>query len=193
MRVGDVEMLTINRTWDECPNRTPRPPSRLQFLTVAGSPWKLRIAFGSHQRFARDGRGAGGGEAKRPREPRRRDSPWHLTSLWDSSRLSSLVLLSSCSSFGLKLSCAALLSCFGVWWGEETLVLYGAHAARGLLSPKMSLIKKEEVEVLGAEAAEPSCWAAGGGGGCGCCWGEGCKLCVGAAAGGGCWLWCRWW
>ena len=138
---------------------------RLHFLTVARSLWKLRIAFGSHQRFARDGRGAGGGEAKRPREPRRRDSPWHLTSLWDSSRLSSLVLLSSCSSFGLKLSCAALLSCFGVWWGEETLVLYGAHAARGLLSPKMSLIKKEEVEVLGAEAAEPSCWAAGGGGG----------------------------
>lgn len=115
-------------------------------------------------------------------------------SLWDSSRLSSLVLLSSCSSFGLKLSCAALLSCFGVWWGEETLVLYGAHAARGLLSPKMSLIKKEEVEVLGTEAAEPSCWAGGcGGGGCG----EGCKLCVGAAAGGGggggCWLWWRWW
>lgn len=32
-------------------------------------------------------------------------------------------------------------------------MLYGAHAARGLLSPKMSLIKKEEVEVLGAEGA----------------------------------------
>lgn len=47
----------------------------------------------------------------------------------------------------------------------------------------MSLIKKEEVEVLGPELAEPS-W---GGGGCG---GDGCKL---GGGGGGCgprWRWC---